>query len=128
MKINNEPPYLIETVVTKHLKYNRKYGNDRLCQCGHTYYRHFDSWDDMENVGCKYCPCCTFIEADVSPERIAKILSDIQQTEEGRVFVEQLKDDIASNLVNSERYNELLLEYHFEEMWKREIMNMDQKQ
>lgn len=35
-----------------------------MCVCGHTYYRHFDTWDDMEAVGCKYCGCKEFIEAE----------------------------------------------------------------
>ena len=30
------------------------------CKCGHPYYRHFDSYNDMEPVGCKYCECRTF--------------------------------------------------------------------
>lgn len=32
------------------------------CKCGHTYYRHFDSYENMEPVGCKYCPCYRFKE------------------------------------------------------------------
>ena len=38
------------------LFYNKDYGADRLCTCGHPYYRHFDSYDDQAPVGCKYCP------------------------------------------------------------------------
>ncbi len=33
--------------------------------CGHTYERHFDTYADMEPVGCKYCghyECGTFVE------------------------------------------------------------------
>ena len=26
-----------------------------LCECGHAYYRHFDSYQGMSPVGCKYC-------------------------------------------------------------------------
>lgn len=58
--INNEKPYLIEIVYVH--KYNPHYGNDRVCECGHSYERHFDSYDDNEPVGCKYCDCCTFEE------------------------------------------------------------------
>lgn len=43
-------------------KYNPSYGDDRLCKCGHPYYRHFDSYDDNAPVGCKYCDCHTFEE------------------------------------------------------------------
>ena len=42
--------------------YNPQYGDDRVCKCGHTYYRHFDPYEDMEAVGCKYCMCGTFTE------------------------------------------------------------------
>lgn len=30
---------------------------DAICQCGHVYYRHFDTYEDMAPVGCKYCDC-----------------------------------------------------------------------
>ena len=43
-------------------KYNPKFGNDKECVCGHPYHRHFDSYEDDEDVGCKYCRCSTFIE------------------------------------------------------------------
>lgn len=42
--------------------YNTEFGDDKLCECEHTYYRHFDSYADMEPVGCKYCPCRKFKE------------------------------------------------------------------
>ena len=57
--------------------YDAAFGDDRLCVCGtglpswgnspyerghHTYYRHFDSYDNMRAVGCKYCGCGTFKE------------------------------------------------------------------
>lgn len=55
-------PYLRkETVVVSH-EFNPKFGDEKLCQCGHEYYRHFDSSDHMSDVGCKYCPCDTFEE------------------------------------------------------------------
>lgn len=50
-------------------EYNPEYGDNRLCKCGHTYDRHFDSYDDMYPVGCKYCACSKFEEmtwADLS--------------------------------------------------------------
>ena len=60
--MNNELPYLEKIItVTKHL-YNPNYGDDRICECGHSYYRHFDSWEAMRNVGCKYCSCYKFNE------------------------------------------------------------------
>jgi hypothetical protein len=33
---------------------------DAECVCGHVYHRHFDSYEDMYPIGCKYCECETF--------------------------------------------------------------------
>ncbi len=33
---------------------------DEVCACGHPYHRHFDSYEDMRPVGCKYCDCREF--------------------------------------------------------------------
>ena len=59
-----DEPYLVYEYVEKHVekRYNPNYGDDRMCVCGHPYYRHFDSYDHMEAVGCKYCGCQKFIE------------------------------------------------------------------
>ena len=45
------------------LQYDRNYGDDKLCKCGHPYYRHFDTYDDMYPCGCKYCECEEFVPA-----------------------------------------------------------------
>ena len=58
----NEPPYLEETVTHVERKYNPNYGVDRICKCGHPYYRHFDWMEDNYPVGCKYCDCYNFEE------------------------------------------------------------------
>ena len=50
-----EAPYLIEHEMV--MKYNPDYGDGRICECGHPYHRHFDSYEDMEAIGCKYCGC-----------------------------------------------------------------------
>lgn len=62
--IMSELPYIIKEkiIIKKIYKYNPKYGDDRICICGDTYYRHFDSYDKMRPVGCKYCDCMTFVE------------------------------------------------------------------
>jgi hypothetical protein len=61
----DQNPYLIELREIK--KYNPNYGDDRVCECGHTYYRHFDTYEDMEPRGCKYCVCLEFIESKECP-------------------------------------------------------------
>lgn len=40
--------------------YDPEAGDHSLCSCGHPYYRHFDSYENMLPVGCKYCPCGEF--------------------------------------------------------------------
>lgn len=40
--------------------YDNSLGDERLCECGHVYYRHFDSYNDMAPIGCKYCHCTRF--------------------------------------------------------------------
>jgi hypothetical protein len=70
MKQNKEKPYIVnvkKVVVTERL-YNPKYGDDRVCICGHPYHRHFDSYEDNEAVGCKYCQCYDFKEAPPMPK------------------------------------------------------------
>lgn len=57
-----EKAYIIEQRLRKMRQYNPKYGDSRLCQCGHIYYRHFDSYDEMAPCGCKYCSCDTFVQ------------------------------------------------------------------
>jgi hypothetical protein len=55
-----EPPYIVtkkRVVIVEERKYNPKYGDERICKCGHTYERHFDTYEEMANVGCKYCDC-----------------------------------------------------------------------
>jgi hypothetical protein len=59
---HEEQPYIIEVIVEKEKKYNPNYGDDRMCKCGHSYYRHFDSYENMNACGCKYCGCYDFKE------------------------------------------------------------------
>ena len=37
--------------------HNPMYWALELCTCGHPYERHFDGYDNMAVVGCKYCQC-----------------------------------------------------------------------
>ena len=61
----SELPYIKKRVSRIIRLYNPKYGDERVCECGHTYDRHFDGYEEPENaaVGCKYCSCYTFKEA-----------------------------------------------------------------
>lgn len=61
-------PYITKrrTEVIVERLYNPEYGDDRICRCGHHYYRHFDSYEDNAAVGCKYCGCYDFKEAPVA--------------------------------------------------------------
>jgi hypothetical protein len=57
-----ELPYLIKPREPLKL-YNPKFGDDRKCQCGHSYDRHFDWMEEDSECSCKYCGCYDFKEA-----------------------------------------------------------------
>jgi hypothetical protein len=66
-KESKELPYIKKRVSTTVYAYNPNYGDGRICICGHEYYRHFDSYPNIDNktmepIGCKYCPCYRFEE------------------------------------------------------------------
>lgn len=51
-----QEPYLEETTVER--VWNPDFPQNAICDCGHPYHRHFDSYDyDNYPAGCKYCPC-----------------------------------------------------------------------
>ena len=58
--------YELEDLLHNHLSpplaYDSEFGDERICECGHPYYRHFDTYDHMAPVGCKYCDCREFKE------------------------------------------------------------------
>jgi hypothetical protein len=58
--VKETKPYIYEYKVDKTRKYNKDFGDDKECECGHPYYRHFDTYEDMEACGCKYCGCYNF--------------------------------------------------------------------
>lgn len=72
--MNSDQPYLHRIKVKVIKEYNSDYGDERICKCGHVYYRHFDSWEDMQACGCKYCSCYTFEE--VTPEHCFGVIDD----------------------------------------------------
>jgi hypothetical protein len=60
---NKDAPYTYTFSVEITSHYNPKYGDSRICICGHPYCRHFDTYEDMAAIGCKYCQCETgFVE------------------------------------------------------------------
>lgn len=68
----SEKPYITRLVEVQ--SYNPNFGDEKECQCGHQYHRHFDSYQDMQPVGCKYCGCCEFVERT---EQTDKLVDDI---------------------------------------------------
>lgn len=42
--------------------YDKNFGDDRKCKCGHSYSGHFDYVENMRHIGCKYCSCYDFKE------------------------------------------------------------------
>lgn len=72
----DDRPYLEIKIIKK--VYNPDYGDDRECQCGHKYYRHFDTYEEMRNVGCKYCGCDDFVE--MTPEKEKEIYDHIVES------------------------------------------------
>jgi len=58
--VKETKPYIYEYKVDRTRKYNKDFGDDKECECGHPYYRHFDTYEDMEACGCKYCGCYNF--------------------------------------------------------------------
>ena len=60
--MNDQKPYLTRTQIVTSRIYNEYYGDQRECVCRHPYERHFDSYMEMEPIGCKYCACDDFIE------------------------------------------------------------------
>ena len=59
-----QKPYLFKTIKVKKRIYNPNYGDGRICKCGHQYHRHFDSYENMCPVGCKYCDCFVFMQGE----------------------------------------------------------------
>lgn len=59
---NADEPYL-ESPGGPVISHNPEYNENAECSCGHPYYRHFDTYEEMAPVGCKYCECYTFTKA-----------------------------------------------------------------
>lgn len=46
-------------------QYDPNFGDNKECLCGHPYYRHFDTYDNMAAIGCKYCSPYTYRSSGV---------------------------------------------------------------
>ena len=89
-----EGAYLVDYKIVKVIKYNPKYGDERVCTCGHSYYRHFDTYEAMAVVGCKYCQCYEFVEEKIKIGDEVKIVSnDITKDKIGKVVENDPKDN-----------------------------------
>jgi len=60
----DEKTYIEEYLKEIFKEYDKSFGDDRVCNCGHPYYRHFDTYNEMYPCGCKYCECREFNEKD----------------------------------------------------------------
>lgn len=104
----SELPYIEESEVVIHRKYNPRYGDDRECVCGHPYHRHFDSHEDMSDAGCKYCPCLNFQEKPPAAAAPVDIIALITQLGAER-------DRIIHVNVDSQSLKGLKIEYRKED-------------
>lgn len=98
-----EEPYLYSIEVRTIRDYNRNYGADRICECGHPYYRHFDTYEDMYPCGCKYCECREFKEDDGTMKKFDFFKFNMRTYEEEKVptcTIEATNPDIAENIFN----------------------------
>lgn len=67
--INTIRMLLSKVSIIGYAPYDSTFGDDKKCRCGHPYHRHFDSYDHMRPVGCKYCRCDHYEEPiDMTPE------------------------------------------------------------
>jgi len=116
-----EEPYLTKLIEKK--TYNPNYGDDRMCVCNHPYERHFDSYEDMMPIGCKYCECYVFVEIS-EPKNIESIISDILQEDDydpGLLTVmsgeneEWWKNYVRAQTNSCNRYWRTIVENHREE-------------
>lgn len=55
-----EPPTCPECGYDPSRAWDENHDQLAMCRCGHPYYRHFDTYEAMRPVGCKYCECLTF--------------------------------------------------------------------
>lgn len=56
-----QQPYIVEMHTTYTYHYNPRFGDERMCHCGHSYIQHFDAFEQYDELGCKQdCKCGHF--------------------------------------------------------------------
>jgi tryptophan 2,3-dioxygenase len=75
-------PYIIRETKIFEYFWNPEYPQGELCQCGHIYRRHFDPYEDMEAVGCKYCDCYEFLPVTNEDYQVAEELYESEHYRE----------------------------------------------
>ncbi len=76
-----ESPYIYRQEIVIHKEYNPKYGDERICTCGHHYYRHFDGYEDNRAVGCKYCRCDEFVERTRETPQVVLVPAELKPSQ-----------------------------------------------
>ena len=85
----------------KKTEYDTAFGDDKVCKCGHAYYRHFDTYEDMRPIGCKYCPCDKFEEPKTGFDKyVAQKMQDPAFAEGYKEAVEEIATPSWSNTIN----------------------------
>lgn len=74
--MTDKSPYLKKTVTVTTLEFNPNFTDklytvdEPVCVCGHVYHRHFDTYDEMDACGCKYCHCHRFAQSILEWEKL----------------------------------------------------------
>jgi len=119
MTTNDELPYIITERIVIDRAYNPKYGDGRICECGHPYYRHFDTYENMYPCGCKYCPCFEFKEDDGTMKQFLFYKKNFKTRELSRhpIFVTQASNqEIAEDMFRKSPECDKLTEDEFFEI------------
>jgi hypothetical protein len=69
--------YFVDDVIFNY--YDPDFGDDLVCCCGHPYYWHFDTYNQMAPIGCKHCECRRFKK---DPNVAEPVKHQVQNSEE----------------------------------------------
>lgn len=73
-------------------RYNPKFDNDNspACTCGHSYERHFDPYENMAAIGCKYCRCHLYQEMPKEALMYERVLREAEYSYNPKQEVKEL--------------------------------------